>query len=75
MERFFGLEGGGELAHEKFATAGFTASAEGYAISGFSFSAAAGASFSAVPVPEPGAALLMLLGLGALAARGRRLRG
>lgn len=75
VERFFGLEGGGELAHEKFATASFTASAEGYAISGFSFSAAAGASFSAVPVPEPGAALLMLLGLGALAARGRRLRG
>lgn len=74
LERFFGLEGGSELAHGKFAAVSFSASAEGYVISDFSFSADGGASFSAAPVPEPAAWLLMAAGTAALLARRRRFR-
>lgn len=50
----------------------FSARADAYAFTSFTFDAVAGASFVAQPVPEPGAWLMMLAGGAALAGRLRR---
>jgi T5SS/PEP-CTERM-associated repeat protein len=77
VDTFFRSRGAGgdsDLAHSVFATASFTAQADQYAISGFTFSADGGALFTATPVPEPGSWALLLGGLllTAAAARGQR---
>ncbi len=51
------------LDHGLFGTASFSASAEQYTISNFSFNTATGASFIAAAVPEPGEWAMMLAGL------------
>ena len=69
--------GGGTsgLAPALFATASFSATAEAYTISNFSFNAAQGAVFSATPVPEPVRAVMLATGLLALGWLARRRRG
>ena len=52
------------LAPSLLATASFTAQADGYTFTSFSFNAVNGAVFTAVPVPEPGTWALMLTGAG-----------
>nr|WP_316638659.1 PEP-CTERM sorting domain-containing protein [uncultured Roseateles sp.] len=77
VDTFFRSRGAGgdsDLAHTLFATASFTAQADHYAISNFTFSADGGAAFSAVPVPEPGAWALMFSGLLLTASAARRRR-
>lgn len=61
------------LAHALFSTASFSAQADRYTISNFSFSSDGGAVFSAAAVPEPQSGLLLLAGL-ALVAGARRQR-
>jgi hypothetical protein len=61
--------GGGtvNLAAQAFSGTSFSAQADGYTITNFSFSATGGAMFTATPVPEPGARAMLLLGLVGLA--------
>ncbi|MBB4842056.1 hypothetical protein HNP55_000551 [Paucibacter oligotrophus] len=59
----------GELSHTLFATASFSAQAEHYTISGFSFTADGGAVFTAQAVPEPQTWVLLLAGLACLGLR------
>ena len=52
-----------DLAPSLFNTATFTAEADSYTISSFTFSPVGGATFSAAPVPEPESWALLLAGL------------
>ncbi|MCU7371422.1 PEP-CTERM sorting domain-containing protein [Paucibacter sp. O1-1] len=63
------------LADQSFAGVQFSAQADAYVISNFSFSAADGAAFSAQPVPEPQTWAMLLLGLLGLVLGTRRQRG
>jgi hypothetical protein len=60
--------GGGldALPDAAFNGVNFSAQADGYTITNFSYSAAGGASFNAVPVPEPSTWALMLVGVAVL---------
>jgi hypothetical protein len=60
------------VAPEVFSTASFTAEADQYTISSFTFSAAGGASFVAAPVPEPESWAMLLAGLLTVGAWHRR---
>ena len=57
-----------------FAGATFSAQADAYPVSNFSFSAADGARFSATPVPEPASLAMLLAGLALLAGWAQRAR-
>ncbi len=61
-----------DLAPEVFGTTVFTAQADQYTISSFTFSAAAGASFVAAPVPEPSSWAMLIAGMVTIAAVARR---
>ena len=71
VDTFFQVRtaGGGtvDLAPQAFNGATFSAQADAYTITSFSFSAGGGASFSATPVPEPGTWVTLLAGLAGLA--------
>ena len=71
VDTFFQVRttGGGtvDLAPQAFNGATFSAQADTYTITNFSFSASGGASFTATPVPEPGAWVMLLAGLAGLA--------
>lgn len=72
IDQFFARGATGELDHNLFDGVTFTASADAYAFSSFSFTAEGGAAFSAVAVPEPAAWALMLVGLAIMTARARQ---
>ena len=73
---FFQQADAGGVSHgldpASFAGARFSAQADAYQFSNFSFSAASGAVFTAQAVPEPGQVWMALLGLAALARVFRR---
>lgn len=60
------------LADAAFGNVQFSATAQAYTISNFSFSPAGGAQFTAVPVPEPAIWALWLAGVAALSGLARR---
>lgn len=60
------------LAAQVFETANFSAQADQYTITSFSFNAASGASFVAAPVPEPESWAMLVAGLFAVCAVARR---
>ncbi|MEJ6000847.1 beta strand repeat-containing protein [Paucibacter soli] len=63
---FMQQQGGAALDPQLFGGVTFSARADAYTISNFSFDAGSGASFSAQPVPEPATWGMLLLGLGVL---------
>ena len=70
-----GAGGMAALADQSFEGVQFSAQADAYVISNFSFSAADGAAFSAQPVPEPQTWAMLLVGLLGLVLGTRRQRG
>jgi hypothetical protein len=58
-----------DLAPQAFSGATFSAQADAYTITNFSFSASGGAVFTATPVPEPGTWAMLLAGLAGLAGK------
>ncbi|UDF34867.1 UNVERIFIED_ORG: hypothetical protein LHJ69_20250 [Shinella sp. XGS7] len=75
IDTFLGRDNGAgglqSLGDASFKNVSFSASAEGYVFSSFSYDAASGASFTAQAVPEPQHWALLLAGLGFLALRAR----
>ncbi len=71
VDTFFQMRSAGgttvDLATQAFSGTSFSAQADGYTFTNFSFSAAGGAVFNATPVPEPGAWAMLLAGLAGLA--------
>jgi hypothetical protein len=63
-----------DLAPQVYGTANFSAQADAYTISNFSYTATGGAVFSATPVPEPGSLLMFVAGLALLGSLARRRR-
>ena len=63
------------LAPTSFNGAGFSAQADQYVFSNFSFSVASGASFTAAPVPEPSEWMMLFAGMGLIYASARRRLG
>ncbi len=78
INSFFQLRtaGGGmaNLAAAAFTGATFSAQADAYTVSNFSFTAAGGAIFTATPVPEPASLALLLAGLALLSGLAQRAR-
>lgn len=79
IDTFLGRDNGAggllALGDQSFKNVSFSASAEAYTFSSFSYDAASGASFTAQAVPEPQHWALLLAGLGVLALRARSQRG
>ena len=78
VDTFFQLKAAdgsvGGLAPAQFASTTFSATAEAYTVSNFSFDAVAGAQFTAQPVPEPATWAMLLAGLAGLGQLARRRR-
>lgn len=66
---FMQQQGGAGLDPQLFGGVTFSARADAYTISNFTFDAGSGAQFSAQPVPEPATWGMLLLGLGVLCRR------
>ena len=72
IDTFLVRQGGTAIDHSLLASTTFSARAEGYTFTSFSFTADGGAVFNAVPVPEPASWALMLAGAAVLLALRRR---